>query len=53
MLLRDHLRESTADRVLYETTKRELVKADWTDMNAYADAKGGVIAEIKARARAK
>lgn len=48
---RDHLRRHAADRQLYEKTKIELVKQDWLDMNAYADAKTEVIAEIRARAQ--
>lgn len=51
LLFRDHLRRDGADRDLYERTKRELVRTDWADMNAYADAKTGVISEIKDRAR--
>ena len=50
LLLRDHLRRDYADRELYERTKRELVHSDWADMNAYADAKTAVIAQIKQRA---
>jgi GrpB-like predicted nucleotidyltransferase (UPF0157 family) len=52
LLLRDRLRSDPADRALYEETKRALADRDWTDMNAYADAKTSVIEEIKARARA-
>jgi GrpB-like predicted nucleotidyltransferase (UPF0157 family) len=52
LLLRDHLRADAADRALYESTKRALMTQQWDDMNAYADAKTGVILEIKARARA-
>jgi GrpB-like predicted nucleotidyltransferase (UPF0157 family) len=52
LALRDHLRRDDADRELYERTKRELVRYDWPDMNAYADAKSAVIAEILQRARA-
>ena len=51
LLLRDHLRRSSADRALYERTKRELVRSDWADMNDYAEAKTPVITQIKARAR--
>jgi GrpB-like predicted nucleotidyltransferase (UPF0157 family) len=51
LLLRDHLREVPEDRDLYERTKRGLIEQDWPDMNAYAEAKTEVIAEIKARAR--
>jgi len=51
LLLRDHLRSHTDDRVLYETTKRTLLGRRWDDMNDYADAKTDVIVAIKARAR--
>ncbi|HWI42609.1 MAG TPA: GrpB family protein [Nocardioides sp.] len=50
LLLRDHLRLHPEDRELYEQTKRSLITTDWADMNDYADAKGPVIAAIKARA---
>lgn len=53
LLLRDQLRRSSTDRVLYEETKRKLAAQDWPDMNAYADAKSEVITEIKARALAR
>ena len=48
---RDRLRADPEDRDLYERTKRALIEQDWADMNAYAEAKTGVIAEIKERAR--
>jgi GrpB-like predicted nucleotidyltransferase (UPF0157 family) len=51
LVLRDHLRRNGADRALYERTKRELVRSDWPDMNAYADAKTDVITQIMTRAR--
>lgn len=51
VLLRDHLRSDPEDRALYEATKRDLLSGDWSDMNAYADAKTAVIGEITARAR--
>ncbi len=51
LLLRDHLRSDPADRDLYKRTKRALIDQDWSDMNAYADAKTQVIVEIKERAR--
>jgi GrpB-like predicted nucleotidyltransferase (UPF0157 family) len=51
LLLRDHLRADAEDRDLYERTKRALIDQDWADMNAYAEAKTEVIAEIKQRAR--
>jgi GrpB-like predicted nucleotidyltransferase (UPF0157 family) len=49
--LRNHLRTHPEDRDLYERTKRALIDQDWPDMNAYAEAKTEVIAEIKERAR--
>ncbi|UZJ25440.1 GrpB family protein [Rhodococcus antarcticus] len=52
LLFRDRLRRHGGDRGLYERTKRDLVRSDWVDMNAYADAKTAVITQIKARARA-
>lgn len=51
ILLRDHLCANADDRALYESTKRDLLTQSWEDMNAYAEAKGQVIAAIKARAR--
>jgi len=51
LLFRNHLRENTTDRDLYERTKRALLTQDWADMNAYAEAKTDVITEIKERAR--
>jgi GrpB-like predicted nucleotidyltransferase (UPF0157 family) len=53
LLLRDHLRVDATDRQLYEDTKRELMTREWSDMNAYADAKTDVIEQIKARARSR
>lgn len=50
LLFRDRLRSDPSDRELYERTKRALMKQDWSDMNAYADAKTEVIADIKERA---
>ena len=50
-LFRDHLRTDRADRELYEQTKRALVRREWSDMNAYAEAKTEVITAIKERAR--
>lgn len=52
LLLRDHLRTDGADRALYEDTKRSLMRREWSDMNAYSDAKTEVIEAIKERARA-
>jgi GrpB-like predicted nucleotidyltransferase (UPF0157 family) len=51
LLLRDRLRSDTADRTLYERTKRELASRPWPTMQHYAEAKGAVIEEIIARAR--
>jgi GrpB-like predicted nucleotidyltransferase (UPF0157 family) len=50
--LRDWLRANAGDRRRYEAVKRELARKPWRDMNYYAEAKGPVIAEIMARARA-
>jgi GrpB-like predicted nucleotidyltransferase (UPF0157 family) len=52
LLFRDWLRHDAADRRLYEQTKRELARQDWDTTNDYSEAKGGVVAEIMARARA-
>lgn len=52
LLLRDRLRSDPDDRALYESTKLELLRRRWDDMNAYADAKTEVIAAITERARA-
>lgn len=53
LLLRDRLRTDAQDRAAYERTKRDLVLSDWSDMNAYAEAKTDIIETIKARARAE
>ena len=53
LLFRDRLRSHPEERELYESTKRELLEREWTHMQAYADAKDQVIAEIKERARAR
>ena len=52
LVFRDRLRADDADRKLYERTKRELARHDWSDMNAYAEAKTDVVRAIKARADA-
>ena len=49
--LRDWLRVDDADRALYESVKRNLVRRAWSDMNDYADAKSDVIHEVLGRAR--
>jgi GrpB-like predicted nucleotidyltransferase (UPF0157 family) len=46
---RDRLRESAADRELYERTKRELAARAWCDTNDYAEAKSAVISAIVER----
>jgi GrpB-like predicted nucleotidyltransferase (UPF0157 family) len=50
LLFRDWLRHDKSDREAYASLKRELATRDWPDMNAYAAAKGTMIAEITARA---
>ena len=50
---RDRLRRNTHDRHRYGQTKRELAAKEWTDMNAYADAKTEVIECIIAAAQAE
>ena len=52
LLFRDWLRHDIADRRLYEETKRDLARQEWEATNDYSEAKGGVVAEILARARA-
>jgi len=47
---RDWLRTHDDDRALYESTKRDLIKREWTFVQNYADAKGEVIEAIAARA---
>ena len=51
LLFRDRLRSNTADRELYERTKRELAGKKWKYVQNYADAKTVVVEEIIARAR--
>lgn len=50
LLFRDWLRHDPADRSRYGELKARLAERDWPDMNAYAAAKGPLIAEITARA---
>ncbi|WP_107657553.1 GrpB family protein [Nocardia suismassiliense] len=52
LLFRDWLRHNVHDRAAYEQLKRQLAQQNWPDMNAYADAKGSLIAEITQRAEA-
>ncbi len=49
--LRDWLRVSRDDRILYATVKRRLAQQQWADMNDYADAKTDVVRDILTRAR--
>jgi GrpB-like predicted nucleotidyltransferase (UPF0157 family) len=53
LMFRDWLRESAADRELYERTKRGLAESEWSSVQDYADAKTAVIEEILERARAE
>ena len=46
---RNQLRTDEDDRKVYETVKRKLAREDWTDMNAYADAKTEVIEKTIAK----
>jgi GrpB-like predicted nucleotidyltransferase (UPF0157 family) len=46
LAFRDRLRLNIDDRRRYEQTKRELAAKEWSDMNAYADAKTEVIESI-------
>ena len=47
---RDWLRTHDDDRDLYEATRRELLRQDWTFVQSYADAKTTVVEAIMARA---
>ena len=47
---RDWIRSNSADRELYEETKRELAAKEWKYVQDYADAKTPVVEEIVARA---
>jgi GrpB-like predicted nucleotidyltransferase (UPF0157 family) len=51
LLFRDWLRSNSADRQLYENTKRKLAQQQWKYTQNYADAKTGVVREILARAQ--
>jgi GrpB-like predicted nucleotidyltransferase (UPF0157 family) len=48
---RDRLRQVSADRLLYEETKRRLAVQSWNDVDDYADAKSSVVEAIMKRAR--
>lgn len=50
LLFRDWLRHNDEDRVAYGELKSSLAAREWSDMNAYAAAKGPLIAEITERA---
>lgn len=52
LLFRDWLRLDDSDRAAYAALKRELARREWSDMNAYADAKGALIGQIMTRAEA-
>lgn len=52
LVFRDWLRDHADDRQRYEEVKRALAGRTWRDMNYYAEAKTGVIAEIMGRATA-
>jgi GrpB-like predicted nucleotidyltransferase (UPF0157 family) len=52
LTFRDRLCRNADDRTRYEQTKRALAAQEWTDMNAYADAKTEVIESIIAASRA-
>ena len=49
--LRDWLRVSSDDRILYTTVKQHLALEQWSDMNDHADAKTDVVLDILSRAR--
>jgi GrpB-like predicted nucleotidyltransferase (UPF0157 family) len=51
LLFRNWLRGNSADRQLYECTKRELACQEWKYMQNYADAKTAVVKAILARAQ--
>ena len=52
LAFRERLRRNIDDRRRYEQTKRELAAREWSDMNAYADAKTEVIESIIAASQA-
>lgn len=53
LAFRDWLRTHDIERLLYETTKRELAARDWKYVQHYADAKTEVVEGIIARAMAE
>src|SRR5271156_406113 len=46
LTFRDRLRRNSDDRTRYEQTERQLATQDWSDMNAYAQAKTVVIQDV-------
>jgi GrpB-like predicted nucleotidyltransferase (UPF0157 family) len=52
LTFRDRLRRNSDDRTRYEQTKRQLATQDWSDMNAYAQAKTVVIEDVIAASQA-
>jgi GrpB-like predicted nucleotidyltransferase (UPF0157 family) len=52
LTFRDRLRHNRDDRSRYEQAKRELAAKEWSDMNAYAEAKTEVIESIIAASQA-
>ena len=50
LTFRDWLRINEADRKLYEDAKRGLATQQWANVQKYADARTGVIADILERA---
>jgi GrpB-like predicted nucleotidyltransferase (UPF0157 family) len=52
VMFRDRLRGDSAERDLHARTKVALAQREWKHVQNYADAKGIVIEEIIARARA-
>ncbi len=52
LLFRNWLRSYDEDRLLYESTKKELASKNWKFVQNYADAKTEVVEQILKRARA-
>jgi GrpB-like predicted nucleotidyltransferase (UPF0157 family) len=50
LLFRNWLRQDSTDRAAYARLKCLLAEREWLDMNAYAAAKGPLIAQITERA---
>jgi GrpB-like predicted nucleotidyltransferase (UPF0157 family) len=51
LVFRDRLRTNSADHKTYADAKRRLARNDWSDMNAYANAKTSVVEQIIGRGR--